>query len=220
MNIVVLYKPEPHDGIELKMALRSIEKYLTGYDEIFVIGEQFPQWLKAKTILVQEDSKKNPRNIIIKLLKAAETMETFIRWDDDLYLTRPLDVKDFKYWHEGTLEQAIKRHHGSYRELIVNTAYKLTDSEKFYDVHTPMIVEAKYLKQQSEITWNGLTKTTYCHLAGVQGEEYKDCKINGPREGNREKIGQSLFFSTSPHAIDPEMIEIFNELYPENSIYE
>jgi len=38
MDIAIPYKASQYPGVELKYALRSIGKYLTGYDKVILIG--------------------------------------------------------------------------------------------------------------------------------------------------------------------------------------
>lgn len=150
--------------------------------------------------------------------------DTVLQWQDDIYLTRPLKVSEIKYWYEGNLEQAIERSFGGYKTLVENTARVITEDKLFFDIHAPIIYEQHYLKQVlNNYKWHKrayLVKTLYVHETGGEGEEMKDCKLHEKEESRMEKIKGSLFFSTSPQAIDPEMIEIFNELFPNPCRYE
>ena len=232
MNICIPYKSEAHNGIELKYALRSIEKYLTGYEDIYLIGDKFPAWLQnVKFVNVSEPEKKTSRNILAKIMASFEHAgDTVLQWQDDIYLTKPLDIQNIKYWYEGTLEQAIERSHGGYKSLVENTARQITENGKFYDVHTPIIYHKKFLELVlSKYKWHKyqyLVKTLYCKqipewLIG-RSDEIKDCKLHGPdtKENRLNKIKDALFFSTSPQSIDLDMIEIFETLYHEKSKYE
>lgn len=227
MTIVVPYRLA-HDGIELKFMLRSIEKNLTGYNEVVIVGDKLPSWItNIKHLPRHEETDKSSRNIINKLLHAShELREDFIRWDDDIYLNSKLGVKDFKYWFSGTLADAIKDHRNNvrYRKYIENTAFKITDSALFYDIHTPMIYEWRKMDFVRHYDWstNYLSKSLYCHHAGVIGEGVEDCKIRAAADEKetRELIDGKLFFCTGPQTMCPLVNDILTELYPNKSKYE
>lgn len=229
LNIVIPYRKDGNGGVELKYALRSIEKYLTGYKDIFIVGDKPPKWAKnLKHIHCGEESAKCARNILNKLIEATKHREVgdpFVQWQDDIYLTRPLHVKDIKYWYDGTLCQQIEKVHGRYHKIVLNTALELTGNEYYWDVHAPIIYKrgflnlvACYPKFKEK---DCLVKTTYCYTAQVEGEPMKDCKIHCPQPKGKiyEKAKDSLFFSNSS-IIDTILVEVLNELYPDKSKYE
>lgn len=231
MNIIIPYRHEVHNGLELRYALRSIEKYLSGYGDIYLIGDKFPNWVQnVKFINVPEPERKTSRNILIKIMAAFDQAgETVLQWQDDIYLTNHMHTVNVKYWYEGTLEEAIEKTRGNYKLICINTAYKITDLAIYYDIHTPIIYERQYFKRIVEkYKWHKaqyLVKSLYCRESfwpKPEGEEMKDCKLNGAMTQReiKDKINGNLFFSTSPQAIDPVMIEVLNELYPDKSKYE
>lgn len=225
MNIVFPYRSEPLNGLELKYALRSIDKYLSGYGKVFIIGDTFPNWLtNVIPVTHYEESIKTSRNILNKMLCAFGMMEKFIQWQDDIFLTKPLKVSEIKYWYDGSLENAIFKHHGGYKQLIINTALKVTEATKYYDVHTPIIYQKDVFELMcNRYNWNEkgfLVKTLYCHTGMVMSDPINDCKIPGPVDDIKKRVGDSLFFSTSPQAICPEMEAYFESLYPEKSRFE
>lgn len=225
MNIVFPYRTEALNGLELKYSLRSIDKCLSGYDKVFIIGDKFPGWLtNVVPVLHHEENVKTSRNIINKMLCAFGMMDEFIQWQDDIYLTRHLNVSDFKYWYQGDLEQAIFKHHGGYKQMIVNTALKVTEKTKYFDIHAPIIYKKDPFKQMVDLyDWNQksyLVKTLYCHTAMVKGDPLRDCKIGGPVADLKVRIGDSLFFSTSPQGVCDEMVAYLESLYPDKSKFE
>jgi len=229
VNIVIPYRPS-NNGLELKYALRSIEKNLTGYGEVFIVSDRPPKWItNVHTLLLSEETEKNSRNIVNKMLFASnrrEVGENFIRWDDDIYLNKPLDVKDFKYWYQGTLADAIFQHRNNvrYRKYIENTAMKITDREFYYDIHTPIVYNKEKLKNLTKYDWSTfyLSKTMYCHHAGVEGVEMEDGKLVATMTEKEiiDYISGRLFFCTSPHSISSAAINVLESLYPNPSKYE
>ena len=159
---------------------------------------------------------------------------TVLQWQDDIYLQKPLKVDDIKYWYEGDLEDASQRAHGGYKDIIENTSKQIGEDKLFYDVHTPIIYDKDGMREVLDTYkwWKKqfLVKTLYLRTIfrklqtniHMVIESYKDCKLHEKqtKEFRLNKIKDSLFFSTSPQAIDPEMIEIFETLYPNKSRYE
>lgn len=176
-------------------------------------------------IWVSEESSKDVRNILKKIYEGLKVTKQALQWQDDIYLTRELNAKSVPYYAEGDLEQAIFRHHGSYKTQIVNTALRVTESVPFFDVHTPIYYEIEgFKKMLREYPWEKklLIKTLYSHCVGVEPYPYVDVKIHGPhsKEEILQRIGQSLFFSTSPQSISHTMVEILESFYPNQSKYE
>lgn len=156
--------------------------------------------------------------------------QSVLQWQDDIFLTQPLDVRDIPYWYEGNLEQAIEKARGGYKSIIENTARKITDEKLYFDIHTPIIYGRKFFELLvSRYKWwktQYLVKSCYYDIASeyinLPITPMQDCKLHGPetKRERMDKINGSMFFSTSQQAIDPEMIEIFEQLYPEKSKYE
>lgn len=207
------------DGLELRYALRSLHLYMP-HGPVYLIGEHFPSWIKnVQYVKCSEESIKSSKNILYKVwagLVAAGP--TAIQWQDDIYMTR---TSPLLYWAQGTLEQAEKRYHGGYKTLITNTAKKTTDTFPYYDVHTPIIYERQTFKKLFEYDWSRqyLVKTLYCHHAAVSPEPYQDIKIGQPGD-TIAKAKDSLFFSTGPQGLNPEVISLLDSLYPNPSPYE
>ena len=230
VNIIIPYRHEVSNGIELKYALRSIEKHLTGYNHIYLIGDRFPEWITGvRFIEVSEPERKASKNILTKIKQSfAHAGSIVLQWQDDIYLTKDLHIRDIKYWYDGTLERSIERSHGGYKQLVINTALKLTEEFNYFDIHAPIIYRENYFNQIAGLDWDKkkyIVKSLYCKFdttSESEGEEMKDCKLHEKetKECRLNKIKDALFFSTSPQSIDPAMIEILEELYPEKSKYE
>lgn len=218
LPVVIPYRP-CMDGLELRYALRSLDLYVP-HTKVYLVGEQFPSWIKnVEYIRCSEESIKSSKNILYKvwagLIAAGPTA---IQWQDDIYITRPTPIH---YWAQGTLSEAVKRYHGGYKTLIVNTAMKITDAVPYYDVHTPIIYERQTFKKLFDYDWTRqyLIKTLYCHLADVSPTPYQDIKIGQPGD-SLTKAKESLFFSTGPQGLSPDVIGLLDSLYPNPSSYE
>lgn len=236
MQIIIPYR-EANNGLELRYALRSIDKYLKiPFDNIYLIGLKFPDWLRGvEFIHCGELRQKSSFNILNKVWAGLiQAGPTCIQWNDDIYLTH--EVNDIPYYAEGTLETALDKSHGNYRNLILNTALQITEKAPYFDVHTPIIYERKRFKKLFDYDWGKktyLVKSLYGYvsknpaiedfiLKASRVSEYTDCKISGPmtKDEIKAKIAGSTYFSTSPQGMSDTMVEVLNELYPEPSKYE
>lgn len=181
----------------------------------------------------EEESIKTSRNIFNKIYHAfqyRETGDNILQWQDDIYLTQKLNVKDIKYWFQGTLAQTLERFHGSYYTYILNTALKLTEDFPYFDIHTPIIYDSYTFRRLKKYDWlhkNYLLKTIYTYeikeiINEITAPHYEDCSIKQPysKEEILRRIKGKLFFNTNPQGINPVMIEILEQLYPEKSNFE
>src|SRR6476660_2007616 len=107
MNIYIPYslQRDIFKGEELKFAIRSIEKYLTGWEDIILIGTA-PDWFKGKVIEANDIDGRKEESIYRKMLVAAER-ETglFMMWHDDHYLLKKMKCLEIEYWQGGHLKE-------------------------------------------------------------------------------------------------------------------
>jgi hypothetical protein len=223
-DIVIPYIPSKSDT--LKYALRSIEKYLTGYDKIFIVGKKV-DWLNVEFIECDEDKRKQ-YCIFKKILAAAKderVSDTFILWNDDHFLLKPLD--EIKYWKSGTLD-LLQLTVGGVYQGVVRTANKYLKEQGYpnlhYDIHVPIVFEKyKFILLQEE-NWEQehLIKSLYCNKYAVKGEDMKDLKFGKPfkREEIRKAIEGRTFFSISEPGTNESMMDVLNNLYPDKSKWE
>lgn len=229
MTIIIPYKSEVHNGLELRYALRSIEKHLQGYDEVILIGD-CPEWCKCNCIFKIDIPGRKEFNIYRKLLFAcelSEVTENFLMWNDDHFLLKPLHVNDIKYWHNGSLENQLG---GSARNRtsIQNTITMLRNiyGEKKellnFDIHVPIIYNKHHFKERFGSLQTELCIKSYYANTCVSYYEYtKDCKINGEisKEWINELIRDRLFFSTGTSISQPT-VDLLEEMFPEKSKWE
>ena len=237
MTIVIPYKDEVHKGLELKYALRSIEKNLTGWDDIWIMGRDLLGWIKyfdpiSWSIADEDYPGRKEYSVYRKLLRACDNKlisENFIYWNDDHFLLKPLHVSEIKYWHNGPLE--ARNVYNRELEKQQNTLKLLDGPYNYtkynYDVHTPIIFNKHRFKKIFEGRTEELcVKSLYANYRGngdtyeVRGEFMDDCKILGyfEKEQVRQIINGHTFFSTN--AICQPTIEVLEELFPDKSRFE
>lgn len=215
MKVIIPYKD--FKGPELRFCLRGIEKYVD-QPEVILIGDK-PHWFKGSHIPFKDHSltRYKSRNIYEKI----KGHKNFLFFNDDHFL---LQKWENKYHYSGMLSDQLKKVNisGSYRKTIENTMDIFGDLKNF-DTHCPIYYESLNLEN---LDWNisdgYCIKSIYCHLHGMEGEEYPDLKIRGLvyEEELRRLLKDRPYFSTGNLAMNKPMITILNELYPTKSIYE
>ena len=198
---------------DLRMALRSIDKHLTGHGNIYLIGDK-PGWVKNVIHIPKTDTTRKQYSIYNKFLTAANNesvSDNFIRWDDDVYLLELLDVSGIKDWYEGTLKEwSIKNINTLYRNVVKNTM-KLFPDGLYYDVHAPRIFNKEKYREMSKYDWarnEYLTKSTYFNMVQADPVPMPDPK--------KEK---GLFMSSGEKQ-KPEENKVLREMFCKPSKFE
>lgn len=215
---------------ELRYCLRAIEKYLTGYRDIYIIGTRVKWLTGVKYLPFVENYTEKQRSIFQKLLTAANTPEIsdpFLMFNDDHFLLKPLDVKDIKYWKHGTIKDLIAKSLGTYQRTVANSYKYLVDKgwgQDNFDIHVPILYEKEKFKQLAGEDWSKehIIKSLYCNKHSIKGEEMKDLVIRKPmrREEIRQAIEGRLFFSINEAGTNEAMKTVLGELWPDPSKYE
>lgn len=219
------------DG-ELKYCLRSIERYLKGYGNVFIIGER-PGFLKDNVIHIPftEDPRNRyrDRNIMLKMAEACKdsrVSDDFLMVHDDHFLMSDYDACAFPYYHMGPMNEG----QGQYGETKKNTKSLLSFAESFnnYDCHCPIVFNKQLFMRSVALAdwskWYGYClKTLYCVMNGIEGELITDIKIRMPLQADeiKQAIAGRKWFSIGDRCFAPGgMWDVLNELYPNKSKYE
>lgn len=178
-----LGKGSVFDNNEIRLSLRSIEKYLTGYRNIYIVGE-YPKWLKNCYHIPMHDTEKvSDKNIMLKLKAACnhpDISESFIMFNDDHYLLKPFHAPTFPYFYHKNISDYIKLRHGDhYGRRSLNTQSHLKAKglpTKYFDCHTPIIYQKKAFIEHVvnspdwENTWHGfILKSLYANSMQIEG---------------------------------------------------
>lgn len=214
-NIIIPFTLDPHQGLELRYALRSIDMYFPEND-VLLIGDK-PRWYKGDHLQAGDTHCRKEYSIMQKVLLAP--FDNFIMFNDDHFA---LQSGEIKYWNDGPLEDLLKRGAKGYGATIRNTLELYPDALN-YDIHTPIVFNRETLHRLAgDLQKEYCLKTVYCTGAGIRGEYMEDMKINAPLSAARirEKIAGRVFFSSGPHALVGDMVEVLGELYPTPSKWE
>jgi hypothetical protein len=206
---------------ELRYCFRSIEKYLSGWDKIVIVGK-LPTWVRDDRVIFipVEDkitARHKERNIYIKILAgiaSGHLGESFLFMNDDHFLLQPFAADKFPYHHKGPM--LPKTGSNPYRKSISNTLQLLGQTNDF-DTHCPIVYNSEsFIK-----AFNGLTfpyygyciKTVYCKRNGIEGSFYPDRKIKDESEFDPNR----QYFSTGANF---KGLELMEKLYLEKSSFE
>ena len=213
MRLVIPYRYRM-GGVELRYAIRSIYKHFKNLSGVLLIGDA-PEWYKitADNHIPLADLKgEKEKSMQLKVLQCPDAV--FLYSNDDYYALEDFDYQVPHYYDTTCRDMATRHPIKSYREMYYNCQPDWLN----FDVHTPMIME----KQRFINTFNAMDgqtpiKTTYAQ--GLPGWYLADCKIAG--EHNLKELEYRTkdrpFFSTHDSAVNPDLLEFLQKLYPDAS---
>jgi hypothetical protein len=142
-----------YKNIEVRYAIRSIEKYATGWRRIYIVGT-IPEFLqetdRVKLIPRGEYKHNKGTRISRKVLWVFERLPVTERvafWNDDYLLISAVDVRTIPAYYRGTLKRDPTR--GGWYRTLNGTAEALAEANlptRHYDIHVPMILEREKFK--------------------------------------------------------------------------
>lgn len=221
------------NNTELRFCLRSVEKHLTGYGDVFIVGEK-PDWLR-NVIHVPFDEGFAPkaydkeRNIFNKIMAACadeRVTDSFLFMNDDHYLLQDYEAGRFPYYYDIVLNEFMTV--TDYKYTVKNTLdYFLGALLGNFDVHCPIVYNKETFTWRMPLAdWSKkfgyCIKSMYCDINGVIGDRCPDLKINECFTAYQicELIAGRPWFSIGDRAFDGGISEVLQELYPKKSIYE
>jgi len=161
------------DNLELKIALRSIEKNLSGFRRIFVVSSRPPEGFRNLGFVECQDKYKrkqmNIHSALLTAFAADELAENVIFWADDNVLLEPLaanklpvvhrrenlltfsNAPDAKVWHKSVRDTG---------EILKEHGYETVNFES----HTPvMFQKSKYLALDRQFDF--YVKAGLCYIS-------------------------------------------------------
>lgn len=231
--VIPLGTGSKYKDIELKYALRGVQKHLKNYRQIFIVGE-FPGWCRNVIHIPCEDPYQKEHNIMNKIYQAClddRVSEDFFFMNDDHFLLQDVDAPTLPYYHKGHIyPHGIIRSGEPYRTSLTNTYKALSaagHNDFHFDIHTPIVYnKIMFMHAVAQYDWTVhkslVVKSIYCNTLDIGGDFMKDCKI-GIRRGKKsieQLVKDRWVFSTGEHAINKDMHQFLEERYPEPSKYE
>jgi len=229
MDIVLpLGKQSYKNNIELKYCLRSIEKHLKGYRNIYIVGE-LSEWIKnvihvrVKDSCHLENKEKNIFNKVYTACQIPELSEDFLFFNDDHFLLQDIEADKFPFHHKGQMTDENRHKSESYLHTLNNTM-KLFPGTNNFDTHCPIIYnKEKFLSLSPKwVPFGYCIKTYYCNTFGIKGEYYTDLKINARLDCCQIEnlIKDRMYFSIGDGAFRGDISKALNVLYPNKSNHE
>jgi hypothetical protein len=221
-----------NNDLELRYCLRSVEQYLTGYGDVFIIGRK-PSWLKNVIHIPFDEgfapqSHEKERNIYNKIMAACaddRVTDDFLFMNDDHFLKSPYEAGTFPFYYENRLSDKMTV--TDYKHTLFNTIKAMDGMNVIYaDVHSPILYNKDRFKSLAAYDWNVrfgyCIKTLYCHREGGYYKRITDLKIDA--RYTTEQITQAIkgrpWFSIGDKAFDGDIVPVLQELYPNKSQYE
>ncbi len=208
---------------ELRYSLRSIEKHLKNYRNIYLIGYK-PDWIQNVIHIEAKDDNPIPdNNILNKLYKACDhpdISDSFLFFNDDHFLLQDFDAPNFPYFYWATLKTFLRNRKDGYGMRVRNTMKYLVGNgkpEKHFDIHYPIIYEKAKFKpcfEKLPVTYHGyVIKSIYANTLEIGGASIPDCKYTTPPNS------VNICFSTHPKP-SPIVCKWLEERFPDKSRYE
>lgn len=234
MDVVYLNTKTIWKNNEIKYSLRSLEKMVSNYNNVYVIGYK-PEFLSDNVIHVPYPDKftNKATNIMMKVLTASEIPEmsdNFMLLNDDYFFLSEIDGPTYPYYWKCDLAHTIEIQRNEYQQHVIPTYKVLLDKKlptKNFDLHKPIIYN-KHLFQEVinqynwDIPWGYILRSIYCNTLGIEGVHKLDNKINHSHiPDSWARITKGLdCFSVGDQSEDQYLLSFLNKLFPEPSRYE
>jgi glycosyltransferase involved in cell wall biosynthesis len=227
--VIPLGKGSKSANNELRFCLRSIEQYLEGYRNIWIIGQK-PKFLKNVNHISHEEYHPKSNNIYDKIKRACnigEISDNFILFNDDYFLVEKVDAPTYpNYYSDDALKEVLNRPKPDpYRTLVDETMQQVNLIMKYADIHCPIVINKKAFLSQpyKRNTEHGLlVKSTYLHWSGLPTVKRQDSILRKPH--TKQQIEDMIFttdmISIHDEAINNEFIEWIEGKFPYHSKYE
>lgn len=221
---------------EIKYSLRSVEKYLSGVRDIYIIGEEVPSFLKdVRQIHMLDIHVSKETNIYDKIIRACQETnisEDFLFFNDDHFLLSEFEASTFPFFCNGHLRSMVDRNKkGNYYKAVCNTYRTLIGRNLptvHFDLHCPILYnKQKFITEMRNYDWSNrisfIIKSLYGNSIQIQSTDREsDCKINKPCLSQEilDIIKNRKFFSIGNLAINEQLKITMEQLYPNSSRWE
>ena len=235
IDIIYPYINSVWGGLELRYSLRSVEKYISGVRNVYIIGDK-PDWINN---VIHVPSKHNPnihakeKNICDKILLAfslPDITDNIAVFNDDHYICRDIDLVSLPYYYDKELSLKHGVNLNSYRMSINNTVeYLMNKNLPFlnYDIHIPILYKkTEFQDIMKNADWRKpygyVIKSLYCNSMNIEGVKHPDLKIawQVPFHRLRKMLEGKDFFSIGDRSIGVPMKKILELYFPDKSKFE
>lgn len=218
----------PHNAIELRYSLRSLEA-VYGKFELLIVGndKQISKMLNGYTAYFYPESvpysiyKEN--NIRRKFYEACDLIKSPFLWSNDDFFLMP-SWDDSRPKNKGPMNFTYRKSNSpGYKQSILNTQKYIGHDWIDFDNHAPCWVDPAAVKVVNQWPQYGyLHKTLYHYYAGTKNEVFcEDIKLHTrPDAKTIAKIETAQYFSTSHAALSKPFLKWIDERWPHKSRFE
>jgi glycosyltransferase involved in cell wall biosynthesis len=219
---------------ELKFSLRSVEKHMTGYRNIYVVGS-FPRWGShmIKHIKKGDDSPIKNFNILEKILLACHDdriSDYFLLMNDDYVVLKYCDAVTYPayYSNEDKEKILLERPDNDFYSRIIKDTERLIPDFDYFDIHKPIVIHKKSFieamrKYNPKRYAHGLLlKSIYCYYGQIIGTKTKDCILRTDDDGKNVEMltkGHDVI-SYHDEAVNSQFIAFLDQNFPLKSVFE
>jgi hypothetical protein len=216
---------------ELRYSIRSVVKSFPE-SNIWVVGGK-PNWYAGNYINIKQVLTKY-RNAIQNLnaiCNSNEISEEFILMNDDFYIVK--NINTIETYHGGLLLDKINLYqkinsNSNYTRKLAATYKKIKslniESPLDYELHIPMIMEKKKLKQILQNNDQFLWRSIYGNVFNVGGEQMEDVKVyvKGPLvlKSYNIKKDDHIYLSSADTSFDILFNNILKKQFNQKTKYE
>lgn len=233
IDVLLPLGPGSHwDNVELRMAIRSIERHAQGLRRIVVVGA-IPQWLREtdRVLPVKRPEFKcnKASRISLKVQWAFEHLDltdTVAFWNDDYILTRDVDIRTIRDYYHGSLRHPNAK--TGWQRLLEHTASCLAAAglpTRHYDIHVPILYErAKFLaindwwersrREPPGLVAKSVYGNNHCHATAVRSP---DAKLGANWRGRIDNVTRLWVFSYGDEALRTGLADWLQQRFPEVS---
>lgn len=220
---------------EIRYSLRSLDKFATGLDQVWIIGE-LPEFVQHINHIPLADASayNREKNMFDKIIRAClepRISDDFFFLNDDHFMLHDFRLDDFPNYHRGYIEPAFRlRPPGdAYRVSLKNTWEELKAAGKntlHFDGHCPIVFNKEKFLQLQQYNWTRqygfVIKSLYGNTFDIPPTYMDDCKIAGKLTVMDivATIWGRPVFSIGDESLNPEMKALLNKLYHEKSRWE
>jgi hypothetical protein len=200
-------------NIELRLSLRSLEKYGKNIDRVFIVGNK-PEFLKNIEYIWVEDNGQWWENAFNKTKAAikAGISDDFLLMNDDFFMLEEFDAEKYPFYYRGELPVISDR---EYTDVLLNTRKVLKNegyNTKHFGVHCPMRINGeKYLTLEKYFKEPVSARCLYGNIFVKGARKVKDGK------GNFESPTKCY---SSKAWIDDETLKILKDKFNKPSRWE
>lgn len=209
MKVLIPYSDDGRDGVELRYAIRSMEKHFRDMTGCVVVGDK-PGWYTGEHIPFEDVEGRKEYSVYLKLKQVNETV---LYSNDDFFALQDFDHRLPNYYFGTCREMAMRVADRRFKDLFG----QCPPEWRMFEIHCPMAIDTRELDYDNDC----LLKTTYANRLNLPGVELVDCKIRSNLYYGEVKhiIKSRPFWSTHDNATGG-ILAMLKRLYDKKSNFE